>query len=341
MSFYASIDLHSNNCYAAITDEKDNVIKASRLPNNMDAIDQFLAPHKENLPAVAIESTFNGYWLGDGLLDRGYNVRLVHTTACEQYSGLKYKDDKSDCLWLNRMQRLNVLPQGYLYPREQRSIRDLLRKRTSLVNNRTKYILSLKQQLLSWQCMPFSRNELYHLTREDIDKITKDAFLRTQLATYVDLLTFLDRKIKAIEGLIQKELGQNPTVDRLRSLKGIGPILSWTIYLETGDIERFDHFKKFLSYSGLVESKWTSNQKKKGKGNAKNRNKYLRWAFGELAVLSLQIPEVKRYHDRLLKKKGTFKAKAILASKFARVIFMIMKDPNFVYDQNKLFMSRS
>ena len=337
MSLYASIDLHSNNCYAAVTDEKDNVIKATRLPNNMDAIDQFLMPYKESLPGVAVESTFNGYWLEDGLSDRGYKVRLVHTTACEQYSGLKYKDDKSDCLWLNRMQRLNVLPEGYVYPREPRSVRDLFRKRMQLVSMRTKCILSLKQQLLSWECTTLGKDQVYRLTQEDIHKMTENAFLKAQLSTYLDLCRVLDQKIKAMEELIQKQLGQNPTVTRLRALKGVGPILSWTIYLETGDIARFSHFKKYLSYSGLVESKWTSNQKKKGKGNVKNRNKYLRWAFGELAVLCLQIPEVRRYHDRLLKKKGTLKAKAILASKFARVIFMMMKDPAFIYDQNKLF----
>lgn len=341
MPLYASIDLHSNNCYAAVTDEKDNIIKATRLPNNMEVIEQFLMPYKKILPAVAIESTFNGYWLGDGLLDRGYKIRLVHTTACEQYSGLKYKDDKSDCLWLNRMQRLNVLPEGYFYPRQQRSVRDLLRKRMCLVNTRTKCLLSLKQQLLSWECLHPTRCEFYHLTKEGIAEITPDPFLRTQLGTYLDLLKFLDAKIKTMEALIRKELDPNPIVEKLQTLRGIGPILSWTIYLETGDIARFDHFKKFLSYSGLVESKWTSNQRKKGKGNTKNRNQYLRWAFGELAVFSLQIPEVKRYHDRLLKKKGTFKAKAIVASKFARVIFMMMKDPNFVYDQNKLFRSHS
>jgi len=71
----------------------------------------------------------------------------------------------------------------------------------------------------------------------------------------------------------------------------------------------------YLSYCGLVESRRMSNEKLKGRGNTKNRNKYLRWAYGEAAVLALKHPRIRQYHDRLVGKKGPIKAKAIIASK--------------------------
>jgi len=86
-----------------------------------------------------------------------------------------------------------------------------------------------------------------------------------------------------------------------------------------------------------VDSRRMSNAKLKGRGNAKNRNKYLRWAYGEAAVLALKHPRIRQYHDRLVGKKGPIKAKAIIASKLARVSFKLMRDPMLTYDETKLF----
>ena len=80
-----------------------------------------------------------------------------------------------------------------------------------------------------------------------------------------------------------------------------------------------------------------SNEKLKGRGNAKNRNKYLRWAYGEAAISALKNSRIRKYHDRLARKKGPIKAKAIVASKLARISFMLMKNPALVYDEKKLF----
>ena len=80
-----------------------------------------------------------------------------------------------------------------------------------------------------------------------------------------------------------------------------------------------------------------SNFKIKGRSHVKNRNRYLRWALAEGAVASLADPSIKKYHDRLVKKKGPIKAKAILSSKMARMAYFLMKDPSFVYVQRRLF----
>jgi transposase len=74
---------------------------------------------------VAVESTFNWYWLVDGLMDAGFAVRLVNTTAVQQYSGLKHSDDSHDAFWLAHLMRLGILPTGYIYPKGQRGVRVL------------------------------------------------------------------------------------------------------------------------------------------------------------------------------------------------------------------------
>lgn len=101
-----------------------------------------LAPFQSNVTGIAVESTYNWYWLVDGLMDAGYPLHLVNTAAVQQYEGLKYTDDKHDAFWLAHLLRLGLLPTGYIYPQAQRAVRDLLRKRSMLVRHQTAYTLS-------------------------------------------------------------------------------------------------------------------------------------------------------------------------------------------------------
>jgi len=99
MQLYCGIDLHSNNSVIVILDEADKVVYPKKLNNDLTSILAQLSVYKGKITAIAIESTFNWYWLVDGLLDAGYTVKLVNTTAVQTYSGLKHTDDKDDARW--------------------------------------------------------------------------------------------------------------------------------------------------------------------------------------------------------------------------------------------------
>lgn len=102
-------------------------------------LDQF-----DVIDSLVIESTYNWYWLGDVLMDKGYDVKLANPNAIQQYNGIKHTNDKTDARWLAELNRLGILNEGYIYPRKLRSICDLLRKRSQLVQDRTKHILSIQ-----------------------------------------------------------------------------------------------------------------------------------------------------------------------------------------------------
>ena len=106
-----------------------------------------LAPFKKDLVGVVVESTFNWYWLVDGLQEDGHKVHLANPAAIKQYEGLKHTDDDWDSFWLAHMLRLNILPEGYIYPKEHRPLRDLLRRRLLFVKHRTANILSLQSTI--------------------------------------------------------------------------------------------------------------------------------------------------------------------------------------------------
>ena len=121
---YGGIDLHSNNSVVAIIDDADRVVAQKRLPNDITKITGFLARWQHELTGVVVESTYNWYWLVDGLMEADYRVHLANPAAMQQYSGLKYTNDHSDARWLAHLLRLGVLPEGYIYPKAERAVRD-------------------------------------------------------------------------------------------------------------------------------------------------------------------------------------------------------------------------
>lgn len=335
---YAGIDLHSTNNHIGILDQEDKRIFHKRLPNQADVILAELEPFREELKSVAIESTYNWYWLADSLIELGYNVHLANPAAMQQYNGLKFLDDKHDAFWLAHMDRLEILPQGYIYPKETRSIRDLLRKRGHLVRLRTSLINSLQGIL--------SRNNGHSLNGAKIKQRT--ANLVAPLMTENDDLALcgevskqsidhLSLQIEKIEKICNDRLQKLAEHKGLQTIPGIGKILALTILLETGPITRFSKVGNFSSYCRKVPTSWTSNNKRKGKGNTKNGNKYLSWAFAEAAEFARRHNDKARaFFNKKASKTNTTVAYAALSHKLARAAYYIMRDGG-VFDEKKLF----
>ena len=164
MKVYVGMDLHATNTYVGMVDEENTVLHKQRYRNELPLILAGLDPFKKDIQGVVVESTFNWYWLVDGLMDQGYQVHLANVSAIKQYEGLKQIDDKRSAFWLANLLRLGILPTGYIYPKEERPTRDLLRKRLHLVRHRTSHILSVKNIL--------ARNLGLRMKSEDIKKIT-------------------------------------------------------------------------------------------------------------------------------------------------------------------------
>src|SRR5882762_2269588 len=140
----AGIDLHSNNVVIGIMDSDGKRVSSAKLPCELKAVTKFLAPYKKRLEQVAVESTYNWYWLVDGLQALKYPVVLANPAGMEQYSGIKHADDTNDAFFLAELLRLKILPTGHIYDAQLRPVRDLLRRRLTLVHHRTALMLSFK-----------------------------------------------------------------------------------------------------------------------------------------------------------------------------------------------------
>jgi transposase len=327
MKLYAAIDLHSNNNVTVVTDEQDKVVYEKRLPNDIAVIAQQLSAYQDLLQGIVVESTYNWYWLVDGLMDKGHKLHLANTAAIQQYEGLKHTDDHSDAHWLAQLLRLGVLPQGYIYPKAERPVRDLLRKRGQLVRQRTANLLSIQNLLTRNTGSSLNGNRIKTLDAEQVDQLLANPDLSLALKANLAVMQCADEQIDRLERTVSERIKLREEFRLLRTVPGIGLILGLTIMLETGDIGRFDSVGNYASYCRCVGSQKLSNGKKKGKGNTKNGNKYLSWAYIEAANFAIRYcARIKSFYQRKKAKSHGVVALKAVAHKLCRACYYIIKN---------------
>jgi transposase len=333
----AGLDLHSNNVMIGIVDESGQRLKHQKLDCDLKKIVEFLTPYKAQLQSLAVESTYNWYWLVDGLRAQGYPVVLANPAQIDQYSGLKHADDKSDAYFLAELQRLKILPTGYVYDPVLRPVRDLLRRRMSLVHQRTALLLSSKSLYTrtTGQALPLSR--LKALTSAEAKTLYEHPANQLIAVVQKQQIEALDQSIERIEKAVLKCARELPYYEKLKTLPGVGIILGLTITMEVGDPQRFARPENFASYCRTVDAQRRSNDKKKGDNNQKCGNKYLAWAFVEAANFAKRYDELcRRWYDRKAARTSTVIATKALACKLAKAAWYLMSQ-EVEYDPQRMF----
>jgi transposase len=320
---YSGIDLHSNNCVVVVSDEVDRVLSKRRVPNELATVLALLEPYRAELAGVVVESTYNWYWLVDGLQAAGYRVHLANTSAIKQYEGLKHSDDDSDAAHLAQLLRL---PTGYICAPRARALRDLSRKRLQLTRSRTAHVLSVENNVARQTGARISGAAVKRLTDEGLHQLGQCEEVTLAMSANVAVIQTLNAQIERLEARLRKEVKVQDDFKVLTTTPGIGEILATTIMLESGTVERFAGVGNFASYARCVDSKRVSNGKKKGQGNVKNGNRYLAWAFIEAAHFARRYcPEAKRFYERKKARTNTTVATKALAHKLARACYHMLK----------------
>ncbi|MEN3364104.1 MAG: transposase, partial [Burkholderiales bacterium] len=245
------------DCFTAFTRRNSDLggeVDVDALETYLRANSPVREPYRDELIGVVVESTFNWYWLVDGLQQAGYRVDLANTVAMKQYDGLKYSGDEYDARHLAHMLRLGILRTGYVYPKEMRAVRDLARKRIQLVRTRTMHILAVENLVARQTGARISGNMVKQLTVEAVDEWgwLPDVALAAQANVMV--LDRLEDVIKQIERRLCERVRLRPEYAVLKTTPGIGNVLATTIMLETGTIERFAQVGNFASYARCVDS---------------------------------------------------------------------------------------
>jgi transposase len=332
--FNCGIDLHARQMYICVMDREGNILVHKNIKGNDFAFFlKLVAPYKHDL-AVVCECCFNWYWLADACLDADIEFVLAHALYLKHIHGGKNKNDKLDSEKLAHLLRTNLIPPSYVYPKERRPMRALLRQRMSYVWERAELLTHLSMNQTAEGLVPVAKGGHNRDVWEErlLGQYT-DPLHRLAVECDMELVRSYDRRIEIIDQklaqLAKKEHGRDFAL--LMTVPGIGRVLALTILFEIDTIGRFPTVKDFVSYCRLVKGSVASAGKVKGLCGGKMGNPYLRWAFGEAAVICKRNhPLLTPYAEMLVSKYGKFKGNAILANKLGRAVyFMLQKGTAF------------
>jgi transposase len=348
MKYYTStseyncgIDLHARQMYVCVMDRQGKKLVHSNVrDNDFDYFLKLVQPYRHDL-TVCCECMFGWYWLADACQAAGLKFVLAHALYVKAIHGGKNKNDRIDSEKLTHLLRSNLIPPAYVYPAQKRPLRALLRQRIYYVWRRAELLARIHSHQLAHNRIPAKQTRRVRDSWEAQLLGAEDHPLR-QIALKNDLamIRHFDHQICQLEEELQRQTKQVACRDYalLQSVPGIGENLGLTILYEMGDVERFPTVKDFLSYCRLVKGTVASAGKIKGLRGAKLGNPYLRWAFGEAAVIAKRDhfrirPLAQRLEARMEGNK--FKANTVVAIKLARAVYFMLKNKT-VFEPERL-----
>ena len=324
--FYCGIDLHARTMYVCILDQAGETLLHRNMPATPEALLKAITPYRDQI-VLAAECMFTWYWLADLCQDENIEFILGHALYMKAIHGGKKKDDKLDSEKIARLMRGGTFPMSYVYPREMRATRDLVRRRMFLVRRRSELLAHVQMMNQQYNYDPFEKMLKYAGNRNVLDRFEEDS-ARLNVEADLHMVGHYDRLIQQLETnlLKQAKLHDPQACNLLRSIPGIGRILSLVLLYEIHTIDRFPSVGDFLSYARLVTPKQTSDGKVTGHGGSKIGNVHLKWAFSEAVLWMLRYSDdAKAFLKRKEKKYGKSRAMSILSRKIARAVYYILK----------------
>lgn len=330
MSFYCGIDLSARASQVCVINQQLSRLVDCKVKNDLSQIIALLDPFKSDLQIV-VESTFNWYWLVDGLRDAGFSVCLAHTLGLSMITGAKVKTDRRDAFALAKLLLAGLIPQAYIYPAETRPVRDLLRRRSHLVRLRADEYGALRRLLLRHGILSTPREEVRSADDEDLQQWFSHPLVQLNAQQQLSRISLYSEQIAALEGQILSATRTSDDYRRLLNIPGLGVILSLTILYEVGEIARFADVRCFSSYCRVVPGVAQSGSvTRRGRGS-KQGNHYLKWALFQAAVHAVRsYPPIRQCFERHLQRhRGRGRkmiAYDIIAHKLARAVYFVLRD---------------
>jgi transposase len=333
--YYCGVDLHANVMYICIMRKCGKVVLHEELPTDFSRFLKVIKPYLSSI-AVCAESTFNWYWLADGCTKYKIPFFLGHALYMKLIHGGKAKNDRVDSKAIADLLRTGLFPPAYPYPEEMRSTRDLLRRRHHFTQQHAGLFRHIKFLLYQqgYMDLPRINNFKAERLRKALSayKLPDDAAYSLQ--NDIDMIEYYNSLKNKLENHILKNARghDNHALALLRSMRGLGKIISLTILYEIHTIKRFKSAQCFSSYARVVKIERSSHGKRLSWKNNKIGNPYLRGAFSQLSVIIQQYyPSIKIYTQKLIKKYGTSKAYTLLAHKLAVAVYYMLKN-NAAFD---------
>jgi transposase len=282
MEQFIGCDAHKKFSLFIAMNQEGGYGKPIRVPHDREQMRAFL----EALPAaskIALETSGSYYWLVDEMERAGHQAQLAHALTAKRRMEGRHKTDERDARGLAMLLRNGTLPQVWIPPSELRDQREMLRWRMCLVESRSQIKNRIHGVLLRYNVQA-TASDLYGAAgREELQALWAELpeWTRQSVDEQLETIDHLDQQIEDCEQKLESLLEASAERDLLKTLPGVGRILSAVIALEIGDITRFATAQNLASYAGLVPAaRESAGKKRKGKCPA-DCNTYLKWAFVE------------------------------------------------------------
>ena len=334
--YYCGIDLHAKLLYICILDDKGSTCLHKEISASPEKLKALLEPYLGSI-VVGVECMHCWYWVSDFCEDLGIDFILGHALYMKAIHGGKAKNDKIDSYKIAKLIRGGNFPLAYVYPKEMRATRDLLRRRTKMVKQGGNLKAHTTNTTSQYNLPSIKVNLKNKEAREQVRSAFPDPIVQKNMDLNMALLECYAKELSKIEWFLEQQAKQHNPIHLylLKSISGVGRILSLTIIYEIGDINRFPSVQNFASYARLVKCKAESAGKTYGTSGNKIGNAHLKWAFSEAAVLYLRGNDKdQKYLQTLQKRMSKAKALSVLAHKLGRCVYFMMKN-NTVFDENK------
>ncbi len=334
--FYCGIDLHANAMYLCIINNLGETVLHKNIQTKPKSFLRLIKPFRERL-VVGCECMFSWYWLADLCEDEGIDFVLGHALYMKAIHGGKAKNDRIDSYKIAALLRGGTFPLSFVYPKEWRATRDLMRRRNHINRKKSELIAHIQNTATQYNLPDPLGRIAKPSERDDLLEKFSDPVVRRMVRFDLEVAEDLEKSLCSLERDLERLTQKHAPVELalLKSIHGVGRILGMVILYEIEDIARFPSPQDFSSYCRLVKPAKQSNGKTYGHSGKKIGNAHLRWAFGEAVVMMLKGNDpAKATLQRLASKHGKGKALAILSHRLGRAVYFMLKN-QVPFDQDK------
>jgi transposase len=287
--FYCGIDLHARPMYVCILNQAGDILLHRDMKASPEPFLQAIAPYREDI-VVAVECIFTWYWLADLCAQHGLPFVLGHALYMKAIHGGTAKNDRIDARKIAVLLRGGMIPQAYVYPAELRAPRDLLRRRMHFMRKRAELLTQVQPTNRQYNLPEIGKKLAYKTHRTGVAERFPDPAVQKSIDVDLTLVGHDDPLLRDVALSVLKTAKQHDanTLDLLRTVPGIGEILSLVLLYAIHDIQRFPRVQDFASYGRLVKCAKESAGQDYGTSGAKIGTTYLKGAFSEAAGLCLR-----------------------------------------------------
>lgn len=322
---YLGIDVHKKDCSFTELSAEGKILRKSHFGNNLESLSGFvssLGGHE----AIVLEPVLNYLWLLDYLEPCVASVHVATPYKVRVIAESKSKTDGYDSRILAELLRTNFLPESWVPPRAIRVLRDIIRQRFRLVKTVVRHKNHIRHLLFLQGHRLRAKNVASKLGRRQISRLCLPENLRLSINQCLQIITGVEPMIADLDRQLEQRSRDLAEVTLLRTIPGVGPLWSVTIYAEIGDIDRFHRPKALSSYAGLVPTVRSSGDSVYHGGLTHLGSKPLRLALVEAATRAARVsPPLRRLYHRVLYRSNKQKARVAVARKLSRIVYQMLK----------------